>query len=259
MARLSVLSMICLVSLTILQTAEGISPDRVKYSPAPPLNPPQLQNKTNAKQITPLPGLSTEQRPNAATAKKYKSDEELRAEQEKIWDSPTMQDARAKIAEFCRYSAQVSVAECKEYLTELSQLSPDEMNNWLDRYQAGQQQAARSREVSEQSRQVRVSNSLDRQEVQRNVASHIAELQRESYVMERLEHQQRVALTVKPFTYLGPTRSISTPSYNPFELVFDPASPRGAARQFAAGISLPGDLPAGDPANFVEPPEVVDP
>lgn len=260
MARLSLILMICLSQLALVQHAKGLQPDQVKYSPVPPLKQtPQQTAKSPTAQLTEIPGLSPDKRYRSATEKKYKSNEELETERSNIWNSSSMKEARKAIVEFCKYSAQVSDAERDQFLKDLSQLSPEEMADWLKRYEAKKRQASHSRTVDDTSRQLRVSDSLRRQEVQRNVATHIAELQRESFVMQRIEQQQRMQLTVKPFTYLGDTRTISSPSYNPFELVFDPASPTGARRQMAAAASLPGDLPDGDPANFAEPPEVVDP
>ena len=47
-------------------------------------------------------------------------------------------------------------------------------------------------------------------------------------------------------------------SFNPFWPSFDPASPQGDARYWAASASLPGDLPPSDPRNYIRGEEGID-
>ena len=114
---------------------------------------------------------------------------------------------------------------------------------------------ALEREVEQLARQLMVERAINRQEAMRQAFAHVSQLRAEAAAAMQMQRQ------------LGPTRLILRgevvtidvwPVYDPLEAVVDPASPRGYRRRVAAAMSLPGDLPPGDPRNFIEGKEGVD-
>lgn len=168
-----------------------------------------------------------------------------------------MLEARNAVMEFSRRSAQTSPAEGQQFLARLSQLPPAEMRDWLQRYQARQRNISRGQEVERMARQSKVERTIRQQEAIRDAAANVAELR--SRAAEPTAAQLQWFIPPKatgPQPYGG---SFSlTRSYNPFEVVIDPMSPRGYRRRAAAAASLPGDLPRSDPRNFIRGEEGID-
>ena len=257
MTRIALSTLICLLPFACGDQTSGRSPDQLPHSPVPSLKAPLKRANTPGNQSNNLGRLSigtpSPLLPGTkAAANSYKSEDDYREAQLKVWNSPAMQAAIAGVREFCKVAAQTSDAECEQFLKHLSELSPEEMSNWLNRYQERSRQISAGQRAEEKSRKISVENSIRRQEAQRQVATNVARTRSEAELLMRIDNVATPIYQPKPFSHLV----ITGPQYNPFELVFDPASPTGAARQFAAGISLPGDLPRDDPANFVEAPEV---
>jgi hypothetical protein len=174
----------------------------------------------------------------------------MSAERAVIWHSPEMVAARDYITEYGRRSRQFTSTDATAYLTRLSQFTPEEMRAWLGRYQARQAALLRNEQVAKAARQTAVGYSLGRlqaeQQAQRNASLWQTEgalAARDRYQTQQLGSQ--LAGYEKQTTreaYLG---SLQAGNYWDY-FVNPPYWVRAAA-----AASLPGDLPAGDPGNFI--------
>jgi hypothetical protein len=174
----------------------------------------------------------------------------MSAERAVIWHSPEMVAARDYITEYGRRSRQFTSTDATAYLTRLSQFTPEEMRAWLGRYQARQAALLRNEQVAKAARQTAVEHSLGRlqaeQQAQRNASLWQTEgalAARDQYQTQQLGSQ--LAGYEKQATrdaYLG---SMQAGNYYDY-FVNPPYWVRAAA-----AASLPGDLPAGDPGNFI--------
>lgn len=68
------------------------------------------------------------------------SQAELQAEREQIWDSPDMLRARAWLKDYCSKSAKVTPEMAKQYETELTNMTPNQMRLWLMKFDEQEQQ-----------------------------------------------------------------------------------------------------------------------
>lgn len=283
------------VAIVAVQLAAGQgawcrAPDEVAFSPVPPLEQTLQQRATRAAAGNLLPtgvGPAHERvllPPPAASAKSVdfnsrpqmpcpqQGDTEgahvegysLRSsnsQQLEIWNSPDMLEARNAVMEFCRRSARTSPAEGQQFLARLSRLSPDKMRLWLERFQARRTNASRGQELARKARQLAVEGAIRRQEAIRQTAQNIAEMRRQAAEPTEEQLSSKPRLEAANYHYVphgGPGSMGATLSYDPFSPEFDPSSPRGYARRVAAAMSLPGDLPASDPRNFIRDLEAVD-
>ncbi|WP_146451185.1 DUF2076 domain-containing protein [Bythopirellula polymerisocia] len=180
-------------------------------------------------------------------------------EQKEIWNSSEMVAARAAVEEFCRHSAQTSLAEGQKFLSQLSQLSPEGMQNWLERYQARRTNDLLGREVEHLARQLMVERSLSQREARRQATARIAELRSQATAAREDQYPTPQQLAAaRRMRHLGVVTIGVFPGFDPLEAVVDPASPRGYCRKVAAAMSLPGDLPRDDPRNFIRGEEGID-
>jgi hypothetical protein len=163
-----------------------------------------------------------------------------------------MNEARQWVMEYSKRSAQTSPREGQEFLTRLSQLSPAEMDNWLQRYQATRARLARQQGVEAAARQQMVEQAIGRLQstwqayaninLDKNLAAEAAR--------GRLQAQQDVAGLRSTMREASRNDALADQRviFDPFAPTLDPASPNRRTRSIAAA-TLPGDLPRGDPRN----------
>ena len=250
-------------------------PDKVKFSPVPPL---LQQSKSRTQAVPsketratrnndrtfkiPVPRSSAARQTNIAplsSTSPYRigasdtsigentTDAEDAPKSEEIWESEEMKFARQTVLDFCRLSARTSVQEGEQFLSELSQLPPEEMLSWLERFQIRQLRFRREGEAREWSRQIVEEYSYRRAEERQQTALRIAEM-REGVTFGETTQQTDV---VTGYGYTSHDSLYYGPVYDPFIPIFDPSSPRGYVARAAAAASLPGDLPRDDPRNFL--------
>lgn len=252
--------------LATQQDACSLPPDKVAGSPIPALQKPVSQafafeanswsNEVRILKYQPLPAERPARSKRAQDRSPLKSTSYDEV-QPSVWDSPEMQEAREFLKEFCRRAAQTSPAEGEKFLAQLALLSPEELQNWLDRFQSRQSGVARGQEVDALTRRIRVGQSLSRIEANRRSAENVAELRRRATVVRRFYGNSPTLEQLPSLGVEGLTERFGF-TYDPMEAVVDPSSPRGVARHVAASWSLPGDLPRSDPRNFIRGEEGVD-
>ena len=271
------LPILALVATHLFATGEVCArpPDQVKYSPVPPLQERTQRSATRASYVEPatkssgggvvklpLPLSSSARRPIdlrdstmrrsqplSTAGDRVESQVDGDAVREEIWNSDEMKVARQAVLEFCRRSAQTTEEEGKRFLKALYQLPSDEMKRWLERYIERRNRFQRGREIEQQARQLKLEETFRRHEDFRSGAYSGAELRNQMAAARAASAQQPA--TMPGFGSSQLNSIIYGPSYNPFEVVFDPVSPRGYRRRVAAAMSLPGDLPRDDPRNFI--------
>lgn len=267
------------------EIALGVPPDQIHNSPIPSLTAPQRRTSWRRpveQQTPPAPGSVSElpiaapdalggrraaqqRAPQAVvdgaalapevTPGNYPEEDEadydaLRAE---IWGSPEMREAREFVMEYARRSAQSSEQEGRQFLERLSQLSPDAMRSWLERYQQQRMGLSVGRAAQENARQLGLENALTRQNETRQAYANINDYQTAAAEWARVNIQSRNEASQQLRNARSYHRDITVlndlqQDFNPFYPTFDPMTP---PRRVAAAASLPGDLPPGDPRNAV--------
>jgi hypothetical protein len=259
--------------MTTAIAAHGRPPDEIAGSPVPPLKESVRQPVTRATNILPginlpvnpkpvakpaqrpinLPVAAKPQLKKPAAAKEIQPAEEVpvpyATTPEEIWAAPEMIEAREVVAEFCRRSSQTSPKEGEEFLAKLKSLPTKEMRAWLVRYKRLRLHQYLEAETEKLARQLMVDHAMSRQDAVRQAAANISQQRMEANAsgLPFMTHRKRQSIVI-----------ITETNYNPFEPVTDPMSPQGYKRRVAAAMSLPGDLPRGDPRNFIEGEEGVD-
>lgn len=232
--------LLCFSSLAVVADAVGRTPDQVAHSPVPPLQVRTARSETRGEvtsALAPL-GLTVAFASESAAPGRY-DEKMLDPSRADIWESEAMQEARAAVWEFGRRSAQVRPHEVEQFLQRLSQLSVDDMQNWLERYQARRANIARGEIAARQTRRAQIEQSIERTASRRSRDSYLAELQSHESSLANVPQVAQLRIASKPFSDSSVIAAVVEPEYNPLELVFDPSSPRGRARLFAAAISLP--------------------
>jgi len=248
-------------------------PDTTPNSPVPPLrmqpvrNPRtratnRAQGPTNANgasdaggaTITTTNGLQPAPYSNVNQTNDANSGD-YNAERRRIWDSAEMKQARTVVLDHSRRSVRIGEREGQLFLSRLSQLSPQEMQDWLNRFQAHQQRLAQAQEAQDAGRQMSVETALDRLESTQQAFENINSGQSYASDTVRTQLQSRDELAVQLLEAIRSSRGsivLAGPqfTYDPFAPTFDPASPNAYTRR-AAAASLPGDLSRGDALNFV--------
>lgn len=169
-----------------------------------------------------------------------------------LWNSPAMNEARQWVMEYSRLSAQTSPREGQEFLARLSKLSPAEMDNWLQRYQATRERLARQQAVGAAARQQMVEQAIGRLQTTWQAYANINRGKNEAAeaARGRLQAQQDIAGLQSTMREASRNEAIAGQRviFDPFAPTLDPASPNRRTRA-AAAATLPGDLPRGDPRN----------
>ncbi|MGI9427570.1 MAG: hypothetical protein ACR2NM_02850, partial [Bythopirellula sp.] len=185
------------------------------------------------------------------------ADNKYRLETLELWNSPEMQAAREVVEEFCRRAAHTSPQEGEAFLEQLSRRSPEQMENWLKRFQTRQQRVSRGQEVGQLARQLNVGRSLNKLEAKRIAVRNVAAQRRQAAAArEPAQNSQYRGQGIAWFPI--DAAGISKLRYHPMEAVVDPSSPRGYKGKVAAAMSLPGDLPRSDPRNYIRGEEGID-
>jgi hypothetical protein len=167
-----------------------------------------------------------------------------------VWNSPAMMEARDYITEHGRRSRQFTSSDATAYLERLSQFTPIEMKAWLERYQARRAANQRSAAVSRAARATSVENSVARLQTFQQTQRTARETQSlgAQNAQAQLNATQQLAQTAR--TYRQVDRDLflgAMQAGNAFDYFVNPP----LYVQMAASASLPGDLPAGDPRNFI--------
>ena len=251
---------VVLLQLAVPQEAGCAPPDKVAHSPVPALEQPQKEPVgTESTPLVPIAlsplqllptGIPGQQDRTSSTPAQDAGHADYGSEHLALWNSPEMREARTVVKEFCRRAAPTSPEEGKRFLEQLSRLPPEQMENWLARFQSRRQNVSHGHEVGQLARLLNVGRSLDNLQAKRKAVQNVAELRRQagaarepSPSSERLEQ----GYAWVPIDAAG----ISRLRYNPLEPSADPSSPRGYRRRVAAAMSLPGDLPRSDPRNYI--------
>jgi hypothetical protein len=169
-----------------------------------------------------------------------------------VWHSAEMLDARAYVLDYSQRSAGSSRSQGERYLQRISELSSEEMTEWLRRLQELRAGLERQRQVEEEARQWSVERAVQRlQESQQagfnaqRAKDWLAEYWQQQAVQQATLADSRAQREGERAAALAGQQLV----YDPFAPTLDPASPPRWIRAMAAA-SLPGDLPRGDPANF---------
>jgi hypothetical protein len=178
------------------------------------------------------------------------SSEVIDAQRAKIWNSPEMLEARAYVTEYGRRSRQFNAQAAEKYLANLSQFSPEQMQAWLKRYQTRRANLRQGEEAQQAARELSVRHALDRLETVRQGYENFnqgqnegAEIAREQLVARQQFSEQMAA--ARQAERDAQLMRMYTPAYQ--WLVY----PTLWRQERMAAASLPGDLLADDPRNFI--------
>jgi hypothetical protein len=188
------------------------------------------------------PGTS----PGVATTDDSTDPTTIEAERAAFWNSPEMTEARAWVLEYGRRSRQLGEAGALEYLGRVARLPLPAMRTWLGELNSRRTNLARRTEVTQTARQRMVEQTFERlQEVHDAQAN--AALNREQ-VGDALLSQRQFAEELSAARQASRRDQLSQVYHGPGYswLAFPDWRTRAAA-----GASLPGDLPPGDPRNFL--------
>jgi hypothetical protein len=160
-----------------------------------------------------------------------------------------MIEARSWVRDHSRRSVRFTPQDADAYLARLQQLSPQQMQQWLGRYRARQANLSRSQEVAKAARQLSISRARAwQQQVQRTYANmNIGKAQ--AALMAQDQYQAQSTLGGARAAGIAAERAavVANRLDNDYSWLWEP----NYYTQRAAAISLPGDLPRGDPRNFI--------
>jgi hypothetical protein len=160
-----------------------------------------------------------------------------------------MVEAREWVRDHSRRSVRFTPQDADAYLARLRQMSPQQMQQWLQRYHARQANISRSQEVARAARQMSISRARAwQQEVQRTYAN-MKIGQAQAALMAGDQYQAQSALGGARAAGIEAERAavVANRLDNDYSWLWKP----NYYSQRAAAISLPGNLPAGDPRNFI--------
>lgn len=174
----------------------------------------------------------------------------LDAERQQIWQSPDMEAAREYIQNYATRSVRFTPKVAAAYLAQLQRLSPTEMKAWLERFKAKQANLARSAEVAKAGRQMAVDQAVARQQARQQSYVNMKQAQSEAAlansdrVAQQFQMGRDMASARDAFRAEQATALMHSPDYS---WIIDPPY----YTRVVAAASLPGDLPRGDPSNFI--------
>jgi hypothetical protein len=123
-------------------------------------------------QPQPAPGPDEAPQPSAPYPGAPGATGDMAAQREQIWNSPQMLRARAWLQEYTARSARISPSEARQYMEELSQLTPTQMKLWLLKFQEQEEMMQRQQAAFEAGRQESVSRAMQfNQATQQSVAN----------------------------------------------------------------------------------------
>ncbi len=258
MKRLPAIVLQGLLLFAVAALAGAQPPDSTPGSPIPPLKAPVQKNvrpaTNNPRGAVGANRLNNFTPPTYTNTQDNANNGSYKAEQLRIWNSPEMLQARMNVMDHARRSVRVGQREGQQFLNRLSQLSPTDMQNWLDRYKLQQERLTQALDAQENARQMRVANALDQIQTTQQAFDNINAGQSEASdtLREQQLSQQQLAVQLLEAIREGRNSPVYGPmfTYDPFAPTFDPASPNAYTRR-AAAASLPGDLARGDSLNFI--------
>jgi hypothetical protein len=192
------------------------------------------------------PSVQSESRSSPEGSERAAAEEALRRA---VWHSTEMLDARAYVLAYAERSAQSSRSQGELYLRRVSELSSEQMTEWLQRLQMQRAGLEGRRLAEEEARALSVAVAEERLRLTAQAGSNAQQAK------ARLSDtwQQHQAELAAPLSSRRDQRAATAAglrlAYDPMAPTLDPASPPRWVRAMAAA-SLPGDLPRGDPANF---------
>jgi hypothetical protein len=171
------------------------------------------------------------------------------AERLKIWNSPEMMEAREWVRDHARRSVRFTPQDAEIYLARLRQMSPSQMQEWLRRYHAKQASIARSVEVSKAARQRSIARAQAWHQNVRQSYANIKLGQDQASLMARNQYELQQFAAGQRAADIDVVRDARVASRldNDFSWLLFPTP----NQKKAAMMSLPGNLPPGDPRNFI--------
>lgn len=175
---------------------------------------------------------------------------EVEVERVKIWNSPEMEQARAYIEGYALRSARFQPKDAAAYLAKLRQMSPADMKAWLERFKVKQASLARSAAVAKAGRQMAIDRALAEHEAVQQSYANLKLNQTAAAQMndQRVEQQQQLGRQMASARDAFRSEQATTMMHSPdYSWIIDPPY----YTRVAAAATLPGDLPRGDPTNFI--------
>lgn len=194
---------------------------------------------------------NTTSTPGATSATSAVPSTELEAQRLAIWNSPDMMVAREWVMEYGRRSRQFNEQAAREYLARVEKLSPAGMRQWLNSLNERRTNLARSNEVTQSARQRAVDETFARLQAVNDARAEASRNQTEAAfsAQGQLQSQQQFA---------GQRGAIKQAGRSDYLWDLYYGRNYGARLAFpdrytkiAAMYTLPGDLPASDPRNFL--------
>ena len=166
-----------------------------------------------------------------------------------VWHSTEMLDARAYVLAYAERSVRSSRAQGEEYLRRVSELSSEQMTEWLQRLQQQRAGLERRRLAEADARELSVGLAEERLRLAEQAGFNAQ--QAKAWLSDTWQQHQAELATpgLSRLDKWAAALAGQRLAYDPMAPTLDPASPPRSVRAMAAA-SLPGDLPRGDPANF---------
>lgn len=174
---------------------------------------------------------------------------DLDEERKAIWNSPEMVEALQYIRQYSLRSRAFTPEQAQRYVSELRQLSPGSMAKWLEKFRAMQERRLKAEEVARAARQTAVEESVRRLQMAQDSYAAAGEGAGETALNARneLARQQQFRDAATAARRANRNAFVSDALTNPYDWIINP----DWYTKWAASASLPGDLPFGDPRNFI--------
>jgi hypothetical protein len=188
--------------------------------------------------------------PGVATSEATTDPAALEAARKALWASPEMVEAREWVLEYGRRSRQFGEQGALDYLGRVERLSPSAMRAWLTELNARRANLVRSNEVTQAARQRVVEQAFQRLQSVADEQANIARGREAAADQARnqLLSQQQFTEELNAIRQASRSQFLTQMYYGRDYswLAFPDYRTRAAA-----AATLPGDLPPGDPNNFL--------
>ena len=181
------------------------------------------------------------------------------SERQAVWNSPEMLAARKWVEDRGRRSVRFTPSDARRYLSRLEQSSPEAMRDWLQQFHRFQERASQGLAIDRAARQMTVGQALARQAAVQQSYDNINQAQSDAAmaVRDRMQGQQQSAAESLSARRAQRDADLATMYGQRYYVWVDPRNvPLWV--QYRASASLPGNLPPGDPLNFIRGEEGVD-
>ncbi len=171
------------------------------------------------------------------------------AERLKIWNSPDMVQARAYVLKYSTLSKRFKPTDAETYLAKLREMPPVEMSKWLQRFKTRQANLARSAAVARAGRQMAIDHALNQHNAVERSYANIEQGQAEAALMagERFNALSQSAWDLSAVRTADRDDQLAQSYAKAYSWIILPPW----YTRIAAAASLPGNLPPGDPRNFI--------